>query len=278
MKYLIMESKASYAVALDEEGRFVKVPNLGYEVGQTVEDAVVFGELPAQEPADAPVPRARPTRRPARPARRRAAMLAAAACVVAFAVTGFAVWSVPAGTISIKINPAVSMDVNRFDRVVALRGDNADGRDLIAGYGFYGKRAEEVADELAMHARESGYLKPGGRVLVGAASDDAGWRDAAGERLVEALRGDLDDDVEIELDDFELDLEDGPDRDDDGDGDDGDDGGAPGQGASSSPALLDDDDDDAGSADRDSDALDDDDGEDADDDRDAGTNDSDDRR
>ena len=42
MSYLIMECAASYAVALDEEGRFVKVPNLGYEVGQRLDDVVML--------------------------------------------------------------------------------------------------------------------------------------------------------------------------------------------------------------------------------------------
>ena len=32
MKYIIMENHLSYSVVLDEEGNFIKVANMGYEV------------------------------------------------------------------------------------------------------------------------------------------------------------------------------------------------------------------------------------------------------
>lgn len=38
MKYLVMECHPGYAVVLDENGRFLKVANRRYEVGQTVAD------------------------------------------------------------------------------------------------------------------------------------------------------------------------------------------------------------------------------------------------
>ena len=41
MRYLVMECAPSYAVVLDEAGAWHKVPNLGYEVGQTLEHALV---------------------------------------------------------------------------------------------------------------------------------------------------------------------------------------------------------------------------------------------
>ena len=44
MKYLVMESRPSYAVVLDEEGRFLKVANLGYQVGQRVDTVIGFQE------------------------------------------------------------------------------------------------------------------------------------------------------------------------------------------------------------------------------------------
>ena len=139
MKYLIMEVQLSYAVGLDEEGRFVKMPNMGYEVGQTVEDAVVFddpldletdaravdGALPSSVDehtsllADAPAS-ASPRRRAGRALRRRFAIFAAAASMFVFAVTGYAVWQTSVGTVRMRINPAMSMSVNRFDRVVDL--------------------------------------------------------------------------------------------------------------------------------------------------------------
>ena len=44
MSYLVMECRRSYAVLLDQEGRFVKAANLRYEVGQTVFDPVLLEE------------------------------------------------------------------------------------------------------------------------------------------------------------------------------------------------------------------------------------------
>lgn len=278
MKYLIMEVQLSYAVGLDEEGRFVKMPNMGYEVGQTVEDAVVFddpldletdaravdGALPSSVDehtsllADAPAS-ASPRRRAGRALRRRFAIFAAAASMFVFAVTGYAVWQTPVGTVRMRINPAMSMSVNRFDRVVDLRGDNADGDNLIDGYGYYGKNVQDVSRGLVERAREQGYLKPGGLVRIDADSDNAAWADAIARDLLAALTDAFDGDADIELDEFvddELDADDdagdGPagadkdaDRDDDADDDDG---SGPGAGSFTGDA------DDAGDADNAGDA------------------------
>lgn len=236
MKYLIMEVQLSYVVGLDEEGRFVKMPNMGYEVGQTVEDATVFddpldletdaravdGALPSSVDehtsllADAPAS-ASPRRRAGRALRRRFAIFAAAASMFVFAVTGYAVWRTPVGTVRMRINPAMSMSVNRFDRVVDLRGDNADGDNLIDGYGYYGKNVQDVSQGLVERAREQGYLKPGGLVRIGADSDNAAWADAIARDLLAALTDAFDGDADIELDEF---VDDEPDADDAGDADD----------------------------------------------------------
>lgn len=50
MEYLVMECGLSYAVVLDSEGRFLKVPNLGYEVGQTLNRVVLQDEPPRSRP------------------------------------------------------------------------------------------------------------------------------------------------------------------------------------------------------------------------------------
>ena len=44
MKYIVMECFPSYAVLLDEEGRFFKAANLHYQVGQAVFDPVLMKE------------------------------------------------------------------------------------------------------------------------------------------------------------------------------------------------------------------------------------------
>ena len=48
MKYIVMECHYSYAVLLDEKGKFVKAANLGYKVGEVVEDPVLIREPSAR--------------------------------------------------------------------------------------------------------------------------------------------------------------------------------------------------------------------------------------
>lgn len=183
MTYLIMECAAGYAVALDENGRFLKVPNLGYEVGQRVDDVVVFGGGPYGEAEVLPFGeyRARRTRG------RRLALVAAAACLAMAVVSGAVVWRLPVGTVYMAINPEVSMEVNRLDRVVSLEGENEDGEALVEGFGYYGRTVDEVSDDLADRAEEQGYLEDGGTIELSVESDDEEWKVATEDRLVVEL-------------------------------------------------------------------------------------------
>lgn len=214
MRYLIMECATSYAVALDEEGRFVRVPNLGYEVGQEVDDVVIFdeGELLAFEP---------------RKARRTGgfrALVAAAACLVVAVIAGGAVWQLPIGTVYMRINPEVSMEVNRFDRVVGVEGENDDGDALVEGFSYYGRTIDEVSDDLADRAEEQGYLADGGTIELTVESDDEQWKTATEDRLVIELEVHLEHRVSVagsagfvgddDVDDVDDDLDDANDADD----------------------------------------------------------------
>ena len=168
MEYLVMECGLSYAVVLDSEGRFLKVPNLGYEVGQTLNRVVL---------QDAP-PRPRPLRKQLI---RWAAM---AACLCIMAIGSWSFWQSPVGTVRMQINPDVQMNVNCFDRVVGLEGLNEDGEKLIEGYRAYGKGMQTVSDELADRAVDLGYLSDGGQITLTVESDRAGWKTATEELLL----------------------------------------------------------------------------------------------
>ena len=183
MTYLIMECMAGYAVALDEGGRFLRVPNLGYEVGQRVDDVVVFDGGTCGEAEVLPF-RARQARRTRG---RRLALVAAAACLVMAVVSGAVVWRLPVGTVYMTINPEVSMEVNRLDRVVSLEGENEDGDALIEGFGYYGRTVDEVSDDLADRAEDQGYLEDGGTIEHSVESNDEEWKVATEDRLVVEL-------------------------------------------------------------------------------------------
>ena len=168
MKYLVMECGLSYAVVLDSEGRFLKVPNLGYEVGQTL-NSVVLQDAPPQP----------------RPLRKHLARWAAiAACLFIMVIGSWSFWQSPVGTVRMQINPDVKLSVNRFDRVVGLEGLNEDGEDLINGYRAYGKGMKTVSDELADRAVELGYLSDGGQITLTVESDRASWKTATEELLL----------------------------------------------------------------------------------------------
>lgn len=168
MEYLVMECGLSYAVVLDSEGRFLKVPNLGYEVGQTL-NSVVLQDAPSQP----------------RPLRKHLARWAAmAACLCIMVIGSWSFWQSPVGTVRMQINPDVQMSVNRFDRVVRLEGLNEDGEDLIEGYHAYGKGMQTVSDELADRAVDLGYLSDGGRITLTVESDRASWKTATEELLL----------------------------------------------------------------------------------------------
>lgn len=177
MSYLVMECHPAYAVVLDEQGRFVRVPNLGYEVGQRLDDVVMLeAEALSFEQA-----------KPRRARRGLVAALAAAACLCALVIGGFVVWQTPIGTVHMSINPEVGIDVNHFDRVVGIEGENEDGEKLVEGFSYYGRPIDEVSDDLALRAKDQGYLVPGGAIKISVESDDEEWRVATEDRLIVEL-------------------------------------------------------------------------------------------
>ena len=167
MEYLVMECALSYAVVMDQDGRILKVPNLGYTVGQSLKNVVLLPERPAKAVLH-----------------KRLARWGAMAACLCLLLLGSWVWQSPIGTVRMQINPDVQMSVNRFDRVVALEGLNEDGKALIDGYHAYGKGMKTVSDELADRAMEQGYLSDGGKITLTVSSEKDGWKTAAEEMLL----------------------------------------------------------------------------------------------
>ena len=165
MEYLVMECHKSYAVVLDHQGRFKKVANLGYQVGQEVADVV---EL--REPGSYGVLRWQP-------------LLSAAAClcIVFLGVWQMALLSM--GTVLIQINPQVRLSVNRMERVISAEALNADGAKVLFDYHAFGKTVEQVTQELSDRAADMGYLHDGGQVHLTVDSQNAQWKAQTETRL-----------------------------------------------------------------------------------------------
>ena len=111
-------------------------------------------------------------RRPAPWGRRLAPALACLLLVAAAAWGGWGLWFTPTSLISIDINPSLELGVNRFDRVVSVRGFNEDGEALADSLdlGFLGY-AEAVEQVLASPA-VTGSLAGDGVLSIVVAGDD----------------------------------------------------------------------------------------------------------
>lgn len=211
MEYLVMECHDSYAVVLDSRGRFRKVANLRYAVGQELDSVV-----PMEEPKRTVIPW--------KP------LMSMAACLCVVCLWQMVLLTM--GTVLIQINPQVRLRVNRMERVIAAEAVNADGAKVLFDYHPFGKTVEQVAGELSDRAAQLGYLPDGGQVRLTVDSKDHGWKTETENRLktvtVHDARGvaviieyeDLED-LADELEDFLEDDDD--DRDDDRDDDDHDD-------------------------------------------------------
>lgn len=167
-----MECRPSYAVLLDEEGRFWKAANRNYQVGQTVERVVLM----------------RRPRTPRKKALIYLPVLAAAACLMLVAAVLLRTPITPYASVYLTINPQVRMDVDRQSMVQQVEGVNQDGVLLVQGYDWDDKTLDQVTDDLIDRAVEMGYLAPGGTVTIDLESEDEAWSQAANEELYQHLQ------------------------------------------------------------------------------------------
>lgn len=151
MQYIVMECHESFAVLLDEEGRFHKAANLHYQVGDTVTEPFLM-----KDPTDAKAPRRRII----------TSLIAAAACFVLIFGGLYAEFLAPFTAIYLRINPEVCIRLNHHGDVIALQGVNEDGITLLEGYDFHGKDRLTVTDDLIERAIDMGFLSAGGEVSV----------------------------------------------------------------------------------------------------------------
>ena len=169
MKYLVMECHPGYAVVLSQDGRFIKTANLNYDVGETVSDIIIMDSKPKNR------------------LRRLFILIAALLCA---ALAALAVWYyalAPAGTISLAVNPKVTITVNRLFYVLSAEGLNDDGRRLVDEESTLFRRAEEFADDLVERAYLLDYLDDGGTILLNVTSDSDSWKANTENRLLDKL-------------------------------------------------------------------------------------------
>lgn len=106
---------------------------------------------------------------------------AAAACFVLFIFGGWMLYFLPVTTVSVDVNPSLELGINRFERVVSVKGYNDDGKALAETldirYMDYTDALNAILDGEAL----SSYLEDGADVSITVAGKNA----AACQRMLE---------------------------------------------------------------------------------------------
>lgn len=208
MKYLVMECHEAYAVVLDDEGRFLKVANLHYEVGDSLTSVYPTNAVPIENLIEDLVEdqvdeKPKLTLVLNKNLQRLALALAGFAILLlgGFKVneTFFATY----GLVQMDINPSVRLSVSSKDYVTGIEGLNAEGLVISEGISFRGKKVEEVTESLVKSAIDKGYLAQGGRIKIQADAEDDQWEALAEARIAQVLeRYEEDLSIEIQIGDF----------------------------------------------------------------------------
>lgn len=159
MKYLVMENHFSYSIVLDEEGHFIKVANMNYEVGDTIEDIYPINSKNSNS-------------------KKTTLLLATiAACFILLFTTIFNQPLTTYATVYITINPKISIDVTEDSKVILINPLNSDGKKLIEDYKWKNKNLNEVSDELTKKSIDLEFLKDGDTVNIEIDSPTNNWFD-----------------------------------------------------------------------------------------------------
>ena len=66
--------------------------------------------------------------------------------------------SVTAGVLTLRVNPEIAIHYNQSGKVVALEGDNQDGREIVETYPARSRVCEVVVQELVEEIHAAGYF------------------------------------------------------------------------------------------------------------------------
>lgn len=153
MKAVIVDLNENDAVALRDDGRFEKIKNKNYTIGQelTMQPQVI--RFPKQ------------------------AAIAASAAIVIAACGGMGsyTWSNPISYVSLDINPSIAYSLNEFNRVISVDGMNDEGDAIVDAIGSSLKNTdistaltitvEQLSTEAYIDAENTNYM------IIGVYSD-----------------------------------------------------------------------------------------------------------
>ncbi|MBE6584987.1 MAG: hypothetical protein E7645_00510 [Ruminococcaceae bacterium] len=179
MKVIIMETKGKEAIALNQNGRFVKIHNLGYRVGQEL-------QIPAEM-----IIRSNPQKSPR--TMQKLAVLAACFCLLLGAVLSFVVLNSQSyGYVSVDVNPSIEYRLNRFDRVVSVSAVNQDGEALISSIGVQNLEGADIELALSRTVQElsvQGYLSSEqAEILISSSAGSKKASEALNQKLISYMQ------------------------------------------------------------------------------------------
>lgn len=178
MKYLVMENHLSYSVVMDEMGGFYRAANLGYEIGDRVDDVVLMKD-PEEESAE--------MKKTFRPKKRLFVSLAAAACLIMALIPALHSVNAEQASVYITINPKVRMEVEEDGDVEELEAINKDGKMLLSGYSAEDKNMNRVLDDIIARAQERGFISEGEGITANVEAEDRKWAEELGSRILSHL-------------------------------------------------------------------------------------------
>ncbi len=136
MRGVIMETKNGRAVLLTKGGEFVNIKDKNYSVGDKVNITLNTGRLCAM----------------------------AASLVIVCA--GIGSYFMPAGYVSVDINPSLIMTINIYNRVIDVKSLNDDASVLLNKIDIKGKSAEDSVEMLIKTSEEIGYINDNNHSVI----------------------------------------------------------------------------------------------------------------
>ena len=174
MNAVVLEIRGNMAAVMTADGQIIKIEDCGYRVGEEINVAVKSSRkktshITAMKPL----------------------LIAASALFVLFG-GGAGAYFVPAGTVSLDVNPSIEYKINMFDRVLSVSGVNDDGEAVITSLersDIVGQSIENAVENTIDEIRTEGYFSEEENYVVVTANAQMG-KDS--EKLTKKLSDKID--------------------------------------------------------------------------------------
>lgn len=85
---------------------------------------------------------------------------------------GYRLWFTPTLVISIDVNPSLELGINRFDRVVSMKGYNEEGKNLLSGLNIWFQEYSRALEQILSGEEMTQYLENDEEVTIVVVGDN----------------------------------------------------------------------------------------------------------